>query len=101
MHITAVVQLRNNTEDRAYYRRKLATGKTPMEAKRALKRKLSDLTYRQIVNDAKNVETDPAGHAGTTLQSSTADPIPIIDTTDKPLPRPAKSQPRTPLLAAS
>ncbi len=31
-HIAAVVQLRNDTEGRAYFRRKVAAGKTPMEA---------------------------------------------------------------------
>ena len=43
LHIMAIVQLRNDTEGRAYYRRKLAAGKTPMEAIRALKRRLSDI----------------------------------------------------------
>ena len=32
IHIAAIVQLRHDTEGRAYYRRKLAAGKTPMEA---------------------------------------------------------------------
>ncbi len=54
LHIMAVVQLRHDTEGRAYYRRKLAAGKTPMEAMRALKRRLSDVVYKQMVNDAKN-----------------------------------------------
>ncbi len=35
LHIMAVVQLRNPTEGRAYYDRKIAAGKTPMEAMRA------------------------------------------------------------------
>jgi hypothetical protein len=34
LHIMAVVQLRNDTEGHSYYRRKLAAGKTPMEAMR-------------------------------------------------------------------
>jgi transposase len=101
LHIMAVVQLRNDTEGRAYYRRKLAAGKTPMEAMRALKRRLSDVVYRQMVNDARHVETGPGGHVGATLQSSAADQIPMIDTSEKSLPGPAKPQPRTPLLAAS
>jgi transposase len=42
LHIMAVVQLRQDTEGRRYYRRKLAAGKTPMEAMRALKRRRSD-----------------------------------------------------------
>jgi transposase len=36
LHIMAVVQLRHDTEGRAYYRRKLAAGKTSMEAMRCL-----------------------------------------------------------------
>jgi transposase len=35
LHIMAVVQLRHDTPGRAYYRRRLAEGKTPMEALRA------------------------------------------------------------------
>jgi transposase len=41
----AVVQLRNPTEGRAYYDRKVATGKTPNEAMHALKRRLADIVY--------------------------------------------------------
>jgi transposase len=41
LHIMAVVQLRHrNSEGRACYDRKVAAGKTPMEAMRALKRRL-------------------------------------------------------------
>jgi hypothetical protein len=43
LHIMAIVQLRNDTEGRAYYRRKLAAGKSPMEAMRSLKRRLSNV----------------------------------------------------------
>ena len=46
LHIAAIVQLRNDTEGRAYYRRKVAAGKTPLEALRCLKRRLSDVIYR-------------------------------------------------------
>ena len=41
LHIMAVVQLRNPAEGRACYDRKVAAGKTPMEAMRSLKRPLS------------------------------------------------------------
>jgi transposase len=64
LHIMAIVQLRHDTEGRRYYRRKLAAGKTPMEALRALKRRLSDVVYRQMVADAKRLETGPGGHVG-------------------------------------
>ncbi|MFG3714790.1 IS110 family transposase [Micromonospora sp. NPDC047730] len=101
LHIMAIVQLRRDTEGRRYYRRRLAAGKTPMEALRALKRRLSDIVYRQLVADAKLVKTGPGGHAGATLQSSAADPNPKIDTSEKSLPGPAIPQPRTTLAAAS
>jgi transposase len=101
LHIMAVVQLRNDTEGRRYYRRKLAAGKTTMEAMRALKRRLSDVVYRQIAADAKRLRTGPGGHVGATLQSSAADPNPMIGTSEKSLPGPAKPRPRTPLLTAS
>ena len=52
LHVAAIVQIRHDTEGRAYYRRKLAAGKTPMEALRCLKRRLSDVVYRQLVADA-------------------------------------------------
>ena len=64
LHIMAVVQLRHDTEGRAYYRRKLAAGKTPMEAMRALKRRLSDVVYKQMVSDAKRAEDGPGRTRG-------------------------------------
>ena len=48
----ATVQLRNPTEGRAYYDRKKADGKTSMEAMRCLKRRLSDIVYRTMLDDA-------------------------------------------------
>jgi transposase len=101
LHIMAVVQLRHDTEGRAYYRRKLAAGKTPMEAMRCLKRRLSDIVYKQMITDAKQARTGPGGHVRATLQSSAADPIPMVNTSEQSLPGPADTQPRTPLPAAS
>jgi transposase len=101
LHIMAVVQLRNDTEGRRYYRRKLADGKTTMEAMRALKRRLSDVVYRQMSADAKRLRTGPGGHVGATLQSSAADPNPRDDTSEKSLPGPADTHPRTLLPATS
>ena len=54
LHVAAIVQLRHDTPGRAYYRRKLAAGKTPLEAIRWLKRRLSDAVYRQLVADARH-----------------------------------------------
>src|SRR3954467_5942795 len=52
LHIMATVQLRNPTEGRAYYDRKKASGKTSMEAMRRLKRRLSDIVFKRIADDA-------------------------------------------------
>jgi transposase len=93
LYIAAFVQLRHDTHGRAYYRRKLAAGKTPMEAMRCLKRRLSDAVYRQLRSDSQPndpaVEAGPGGHSGATLSSSAADLTPHIGTSDQPQPEPA------------
>jgi transposase len=92
LYIAAFVQLRNDTEGRAYYRRKVAAGKTGMEAMRCLKRRLSDVVYRQLVADAeaqREREAGPGGHSGATLTSSAADLTPHVGTSDQPQPGPA------------
>ena len=52
LHITAITQIRHTTPGRAYYQRKRAAGKSHKEALRCLKRRLSDVIYRQLVSDA-------------------------------------------------
>jgi transposase len=97
LHIAAATQVRLDTEGRTYYRRKLAEGKTRMEAMRCLKRRISDAVYRQLLADARRAaleapetsEADPGGHCGATLTSSAADLPPHIGTSDQPLPGPA------------
>jgi transposase len=98
LHIAAATQVRLDTEGRAYYRRKLAEGKTRMEAMRCLKRRISNVVYRQLLADARRAaaleapetsEADPGGHCGATPTSSAADLPPHIDTSDQPLPGPA------------
>ncbi|WP_344285572.1 transposase, partial [Actinomadura napierensis] len=71
LHIMATVQLRNPTEGHAYFDRKTASGKTSMEAMRSLKRRLSDIVYRRMLDDAlRDSTTSPGGHRGTTTDSS-------------------------------
>jgi len=54
----AIVQIRHTgPQGRIFYQRKLTEGKTPMEALRALKRRLSDILYRQLIPDT---QTHPA-----------------------------------------
>ena len=97
LHVAAIAQIRHDTEGRAYYRRKLDAGETPLEALRCLKRRLSDIVYRQLIADSNaanaanaRVDAGPGGHRGATLPSSAADLHPLIGTSDQPLPGPAK-----------
>ncbi|MDQ6614668.1 MAG: hypothetical protein M3083_07970 [Actinomycetota bacterium] len=53
MHIAAITQIRNDTPGRAYYLRKLSEQKSPKEALRSLKRRISDTVYRHLTADAK------------------------------------------------
>ena len=51
-----ITQIRyGHSPGRRYYDRKLAEGKTPREAVRALKRRLSDVVWRHLVADARRV----------------------------------------------
>ena len=101
LHIMAVVQLRNLTEGRAYFDRRVAEGKTPMEAMRALKRRLSDVIYRQMMLDSQAMTTSPGGQSGNDSDSSATGSHPNAGSSDKPHPGPAKTQPRAISLAAS
>jgi transposase len=56
LHIVAITQIRYpHSPGRSYYDRKLDEGKTPREAVRALKRRLSDVAWRHLVADARRV----------------------------------------------
>jgi len=94
LHIMAVVQLRHrDSEGRTYYDRKVAAGKTPMEAMRALKRRLSGIVYRQMVLDARAAATGPGGHVGAATGSSAAGFNPSTGASEKSLPGPATPDP--------
>jgi transposase len=51
LYMVAMVQVRRPSAGQEYYRRKLAEGKSPKEALRCLKRRLSDAVYRCLVAD--------------------------------------------------
>jgi transposase len=54
IHMAAVTQISYRHGDgRAYYERKLAEGKTPKEALRSLKRRVSDAIFAQLQADAR------------------------------------------------
>jgi transposase len=86
MHIAALSQMRHPGPGRDYYLRKLAAGKTKRAALRCLKRRISNVVYRQLVADAARTAGSPGGQMGATLQSSAANPIPMVSTSDQPQP---------------
>jgi transposase len=96
LHTMAITQISRDTPGRAYYRRKRAAGKSHREALRCLKRRLSDVVYRQLLRDATtSIGAGPAGHVGATLASSAAGSHPITSTSDKSLTGPANRHPTT------
>jgi transposase len=102
IHMAAITQIRNRrSPGRAYYDRKRAEAKTNNEALRCLKRRISDVVYRQLVADAdRQADAGPGGQTGTTLQSSVTGPTPTTGTSDKPQPGPSMEATPTPLRAA-
>jgi transposase len=57
----AIVQIRHPTAGQAYYQRKRAEGKSPKEAMRCLKRRLSDAVYRCLLVDEQPRAAAAAG----------------------------------------
>ena len=53
LHTIAICQARDPGPGRRYYLRKLSEGKTPAEARRALKRRLANVIYRRILADQR------------------------------------------------
>jgi transposase len=53
LHMVAVCQARSDARGGAYYRKKLAEGKSRKEALRCLKRRISDAVFRSLVADSR------------------------------------------------
>ncbi|HVX68650.1 MAG TPA: IS110 family transposase [Mycobacteriales bacterium] len=83
VHIAAVVQYRMPGPGQDYYRRKRDAGKTHNEALRCLKRRISDVVYRCLIDDL--AVKSPGGQVGASVQSSATDLIPIAGTSEQPL----------------
>jgi transposase len=65
IHMAAVTQIAHkHSQGHAYYQRKLAEGKTPAEARRALKRKISNAIYARLQADARRARAAAAGPGG-------------------------------------
>ena len=103
VHMAAVTQIRyQHSKGRAYYDKKIAEGKTPKEALRALKRQVSDALYQKMKADARRTARGegPGGHPGNGSVASVAglhpadrlfgQATPGPDPTLRPQPRPSK-----------
>jgi transposase len=108
IHMAAVTQIRyRHSKGRAYYDKKIAEGKTPKEALRALKRQVSDAIYQRLKADARRAAAaaGPGGHPGNGSVASVAGlhpadrlfgqatpgPAPTL----RPRPGPSKTTPHT------
>ena len=89
LHIAAISQLRLDTEGRAYYRRKLAAGKTRWKRCAASSAGSPTPSTDSSSPTPRAADTGPGGHCGATQESSAVDLPPHIDTSDQPLPGPA------------
>lgn len=101
IYIAALTQIGSDPAGKAYYERKRAAGKTKKEAIRCLKRRLADVIYRTMLQDERRREAGPAGHRGTTPESSVASSHPQTGASEKSHTRPAKNNPSGPSHAAA
>jgi len=51
LHMVAICQARSDVRGRAYYRKKIAEGKSRKEALRCLKRRISDAVFKSLMAD--------------------------------------------------
>jgi transposase len=73
LHLIAVTQIAHDTPARAYYDPKIAEGKSKKQARRALKRRISDTVWRQLRTDLDQHRTRRAreGQTGRLVSSVT------------------------------
>jgi transposase len=95
VHMAAVTQIRyRHSDGRAYYDRKLAEGKTPKEALRCLKRRVSDAIYARLQADARHAAAftrtkGPGGQPGNDSVASAAGSHPENQLFGQATPEPA------------
>ena len=89
LHMMAVTQIRQpNSPGRGYYERKRLEGKTPKEALRCLKRRLSDVVYCQLLADqASTIDACGSPTTVTPTRPTSTSPRPS-SSPDAPPPRP-------------
>ena len=91
IHMAAVTQTDcKHSDGHACYQRKLKEGKTPSEARRALKRKISNAIYAACKPTPERGQPRRAreGNRGTTLQPARPAHTPHASSSDQPLPDP-------------
>jgi transposase len=89
IHMAAVTQIAHkNSDGHAYYQRRLAEGKTPSEARRALKRKISNAIYARLQADARARATGPGGQPGNDTESNATGSHPDDQLFGQATPRP-------------
>jgi len=84
LHVVALSNKRYDPRGKTYYERKLTAGKGSKGSMRCLKRRLSDVVFRVLVQDRALM--NPGGQMGATLTASAVDQIPKANTSDKPQP---------------
>ena len=90
LHIIALSHKRYDVRGGEYYARKLAAGKGKKGALRSLKRRLSDVVFRALIDDrARREGAGPVGQSGATTTSCATDRTPMVSTSEKPLAGPA------------
>ncbi|MGD9525549.1 MAG: transposase [Dehalococcoidia bacterium] len=83
IHGVAITQMRHPGPGRDLYDRELAEGKTRGEARRALKRHITDKIYATLVADAQR---SPGRQMGATHESSAAGQTPAASTSERSVP---------------
>ncbi len=100
IHMAAITQIRcKHSDGRACYDKKIAEGKTPKEALRALKRQISDALYRCLKAAAARAAASiqgPGGHAGNDSVASAAGSHPERQLFGQATPGPATTLRRRP-----
>ncbi|MFZ0323108.1 MAG: IS110 family transposase [Actinomycetes bacterium] len=83
LHGVAITQMRHPGPGRDLYDRKIAAGKARGEARRALKRHITDRVYSTLVAGAQR---SPGRQVGATLDSSAAGQSPTANTSERSVP---------------
>ena len=95
IHMAAVTQIRNrHTEGYAYYQRKIAEGKSPRMALRALKRRITNTLYDAMISDARRRTRGPQIAVDDQRNRGGCSPTAANERRPQPGSRPAEGHPQ-------